>query len=219
MSFRPTIGRKTLFIAIAIVGAYYAYFGLTALPFGYRVTNTECETLEVEYVKLSSELGQARRLAADRPRVERMYSETHARWSGVREVLPDQDEMAGLLRRITMAGETSGVTFYLFKPLAPIPATFYFENPVEVSVVGGYHEVATFLGEIAALPRLVNVQGLHLVSFDGEDPDDAVEASFTASAYSVMGPQGKIPGETGAAKSTAAQPRRAGHGSSTASEE
>ncbi len=190
MNIRESMGRRLLLVVLLLGSVYYVYFGPSILPFGFKAKAAECETVETEYEKLWSDLNQARRLAADRERIEQIYEQMHARWSAAREVLPNQDEMAELLRKITMAGESCGVKFYLFKPLTPVPVAFYYENPVEIRVVGGYHQVASFLAEIASLRRLVNVDKLHLVAFKGGEPGETVEASFMAYAYSVMGPRG-----------------------------
>jgi type IV pilus assembly protein PilO len=201
LNIREAKTQRSILIALFVAGAYYAYFGLSAVPFGYRPKADKIKVLKEEYAQLSNELTQARRLAADLPRVEDVYRKTHARWETAHELLPIDQEIPGLLRKMTLVGETAGVDFHLFEPKAPVNRQFYYENAVDVSVVGGYHEVGAFFGEIASLPRLVNVSDLRLaipydlkIQVKGDKPriklvdieeDDTVVASFTATAYSV----------------------------------
>jgi type IV pilus assembly protein PilO len=77
------------------------------------------------------------------------------------------------------------VKFLLFKPGTANPQTYFTENPVQVSVTGGFHRAGTFLSEIAELSRLVNVSQLKLKGFDKGDLDDTVQADFVATAYTL----------------------------------
>ena len=75
--------------------------------------------------------------------------------------------------------------FVLFKPGEPKPTADFTENPVQISVTGGYHRAGSFLSEIAELSRLVNVSQLKVKLFDKGDLDDTVQADFIATAYTL----------------------------------
>ena len=95
--------------------------------------------------------------------------------------------MPGLLRAITLAGFTSGVEFVKFEPQNSTNYEYYAENPVEITVVGGYHEVGSFFSELSSLSRLVTVRVLRMFTLSGGDEGETVTATFQASAYSVSG--------------------------------
>jgi type IV pilus assembly protein PilO len=176
-----------LLTVVFVSGVLFAYFGMTALPFGYRARAERIDGLKENYAKLSSEVTQARRLAADLPRVEALHAQTQRRWEVANTLLPTTTDMAGLLREVTQVGQQAGVDFVKFEPLPPTNHPYYAENPVDLAVVGSYHEVGSFLSEIASMTRLVNVGGMRLISLTGGEMDETVSASFTASAYSVTG--------------------------------
>ncbi|MBN2284519.1 MAG: type 4a pilus biogenesis protein PilO [Deltaproteobacteria bacterium] len=71
--------------------------------------------------------------------------------------LPEQKEIPGLLVAISDAEKEEGLENLLFKPSEPVPKDFYKEIPVSVIVMGGYHDIASFFGRIATLPRIVNI--------------------------------------------------------------
>jgi type IV pilus assembly protein PilO len=77
------------------------------------------------------------------------------------------------------------VKFTLFKPQPPTDGEYYTEYPVEVSVVGGFHEAAAFLSEIANLSRIVNVSKLKMATFEKGRVEETVQATFIASAYTL----------------------------------
>jgi type IV pilus assembly protein PilO len=89
------------------------------------------------------------------------------------------------------------VDFHLFQPKPPIAGEVVTENPVQVEVVGGYHQVGSFLAEMANLDRLINVSGLALVpEQEPADERHTLHATFTATAYSFNGPGGGVPVES-----------------------
>lgn len=77
--------------------------------------------------------------------------------------LPAAAEMEGVLRGITAAGRVRGLQFELFRP-APIQLQDgYAEMPVALRVVGGYHDIGAFLGDLARLPRIVTLHNIVLM--------------------------------------------------------
>jgi type IV pilus assembly protein PilO len=174
-------------LGLLIAAVNYCYFLVGAIPFAYKAKAGEIKELQAEYGKLSTEINQARRLAADLERVEKLHSLTQRKWEIANELLPPRTDMAGLLRSVTLAGHTTGVEFIGFEPNDSRNQEYYAENPVKVSVVGSYHSVGAFLGQIAELPRLVTVRMPKIQALKGGDETETVTAEFMASAYSVTG--------------------------------
>jgi type IV pilus assembly protein PilO len=101
-----------------------------------------------------NELTKAQQLVNRLPELKREFALLTQRWQVAQELLPTQKEVASLLRKVTMAGQEAGVKFLLFKPAEPTKRTDFTENPVQVSVTGGFHRAGAFFGEIADLSRL-----------------------------------------------------------------
>lgn len=69
--------------------------------------------------------------------------------------LPNTTEVPDLLVDITQAGLGRGLEFTLFRPEKEQPRDFYAELPISLQVSGTYHELAEFVSDVAALPRIV----------------------------------------------------------------
>lgn len=69
--------------------------------------------------------------------------------------LPNTTEVPDLLVDITQAGLGRGLEFSLFRPEKEQPKDFYAELPISLQVSGSYHELAQFVSDVAALPRIV----------------------------------------------------------------
>jgi len=71
--------------------------------------------------------------------------------------LPSDTEVPGLLEDITRTGLGSGLDFEQIKLLPEVTQQFYIELPIQIDVVGSYHDLATFVSGVASLPRIVTL--------------------------------------------------------------
>lgn len=77
--------------------------------------------------------------------------------------LPSKTEMPDLLVDISQTALSAGIDNELFEPGAEIPKQFYAEKPIQLRMVGTYHQFGAFVGGVAALPRVV-ILTMHDVS-------------------------------------------------------
>lgn len=96
--------------------------------------------------------------------------------------LPSDTEVPGLLEDITRTGLGSGLEFEEIKLLPEVTQQFYIELPIQISVVGGYHDLATFVSGVASLPRIVT---LHDFDIKPASPDSTskLRMSILAKTY------------------------------------
>jgi type IV pilus assembly protein PilO len=76
--------------------------------------------------------------------------------------LPNESEIPDLLIDMTQAGLSRGLQFEQIKPGALIEKEFYAEKMVNIRANGDYHQLAEFISDIAALPRIINVDNFKL---------------------------------------------------------
>lgn len=76
--------------------------------------------------------------------------------------LPSKSEMDALLSDINQAGIGRGLQFELFRPGQAIVLDYYAELPINVRLVGNYHDIAAFTSDIASLPRIVTLNNLSI---------------------------------------------------------
>ena len=205
MSLRDAKTQRLLLTVVVCAVAGWAYFLSGFLPFGYQAHVKAAKELRGQQEQLSTELEKARRTVGNLPQLEREQRDLERKWQQAEQLLPTTKEMPALLSQITQAGEQAGVEFQAFKPDPSRPLEFYNENPVQVEVKGGFHQVGVFLSRLANMSRMVNVSDLHLDAIDqkvrkkgerraptvgdeGERTDHTLTASFTATAYSLRDP-------------------------------
>ena len=170
------------------------YFLTDSYPFTYQVRNETISELDARHQQLSRDLERARLLVRNLEKVEQEYAILHDQWMVAQTLLPEQNQMPDLLRKVTAAGQQSGVEFQMFKPSTPINQGFYSDNPVEVRIKGGYHQTGVFLSRLANLNRIVNVSDLNMEGVGDQDETPfTVETEMILTAYT-QGPSAPVEG-------------------------
>jgi type IV pilus assembly protein PilO len=96
--------------------------------------------------------------------------------------LPNKSQMDALLVDINQAGLGRGLQFDLFKPAgAESQKEFYAELPIEVKVVGNYHDMGAFAADVGALPRIVTLNDVRINS--NKDGNLVMEATARTFRY------------------------------------
>ena len=103
-------------------------------------------------------------LAINLPAYKQQMDEMHQAFGTLLRQLPNKTEVPNLLVDITQAGLGRGLSFVLFKPDKEKPQEFYAELPINIKVTGSYHELGQFVSDLAALPRIVTVGNIDIVS-------------------------------------------------------
>ena len=185
LDLKNPVHQKIILSGVLAVGALLVFFCTRLLPFNFPVQAERIDAMKVEYEKKSTELARARATVADLPRFEAEYEMLHQRWTLAAELLPTDRQVAALLRKITLAAQQTGVRFVVFRPGGPKNEQYYTELPLAITVNGGYHQIGSFLAELANLRRIITVSNVKLRTNGGNDPLLTTGVEFTASAYSL----------------------------------
>ena len=187
--------QKLLLAFLLSGGALGVYFFTHLLPWTFPRGGEHIAELKSTYEQKSAELARARASVADLPRFEAEYQQLHQRWELASELLPAERQLPTLLRKITLAGQQTGITFTMFRPGGVQPSDYHTEMPISVAVAGDYHSVGSFLAELANMRRIVTVSKLKLSTNTKNDGTGTMTAEFTASAYSLNTAPAAAPGD------------------------
>jgi type IV pilus assembly protein PilO len=78
--------------------------------------------------------------------------------------LPKQIQMAPLLRSISNIGQDVGLRFKLFDPLPLKKHDHYTVLPIDITVSGNYHQLASFINRISQLDQLITFENFVIKS-------------------------------------------------------
>ena len=99
--------------------------------------------------------------------------------------LPSRTEMPDLLIDISQTALGTGIDNELFEPRAEVLRDFYAEQPINVRMVGTYHEFGNFVSAVASLSRVVilTMRDISLRPVDDSDSRLRLEGVITTYRY------------------------------------
>jgi type IV pilus assembly protein PilO len=71
--------------------------------------------------------------------------------------LPSDTEIPGLIEDITLVGLKNGLTFTSIELQNEQLHEFYIEKPIKIVVTGSYHDLGSFVSDVADLSRIVTL--------------------------------------------------------------
>lgn len=158
--------------------------------------------VQAELFRLKAQAEQARQIAGQRPRVEQELKLVEAELQRTIQQLPTEKEIPSLLKRVAGLGQEADLDVALFKPGTATAKEFYTEIPVQLKVMGTYHNLGLFFERLGRLERIVNVADLTMrQAAKGQRTGDTIQAEFGVVTYSYTGTsEAKSGGEAGATK-------------------
>ncbi|MCK2041190.1 type 4a pilus biogenesis protein PilO [Chromohalobacter sp. TMW 2.2308] len=119
--------------------------------------------------------------AANLEQMRTQMAELDTRMQALLKMLPTDTEIPALLDDISDAAQDHRLAIESIRLRSPVPQDFYIEQPFDIRVRGGYHDIAAFLSSVAALPRIVT---LHDFSLSPVGDGDTLRLSLLARTYS-----------------------------------
>jgi type IV pilus assembly protein PilO len=146
---------------LILLGVMLVIAGLFVYLF-YLPLQEEYAGLEKKNNSLHDKLQEDQRIADNLPKFKAEFEKMEALLDAALKELPNEKEIPNLLTSITSMAKESGLEVVRFKPEGERPKGFYAEVPVQLKLVGSYHEVALFSDAVSKLPRIVNLTNLSL---------------------------------------------------------
>lgn len=134
---------------------------------------------QAEEVSLRQSFEQKAFLAANLTEYREQTVEMEEAFSDLLRQLPSETEVPGLVDDVTDTGLGSGLEFANIELSDEVTQEIYIELPIEIDVTGNYHDFATFVSGVAALPRIVTLHDFQIVRQDNV----FLNMSITAKTY------------------------------------
>jgi len=145
-------------ILVVILGIIMAGFYLRF----YSPQQEELKALRADLNKSVEELNKSRTIARDYQKFKEQVTKLDIELKNALTQLPNEKEIPELLKNITVLGKESNLEFTLFRPKAEQPQQFYANVPIELTLLGSYHNTGIFFDKVSKLPRIINVVDFNL---------------------------------------------------------
>ncbi len=162
-------------VALLVLGLLW-YFWLSSSNEELTAEEGKEVTLRTEY---TSKLAQSVNLEALKKQREQVLQYV----TQLEKQLPSKAEMDALLSDINQAGLGRSLQFELFRPGQVNVKEYYAELPIAVKVTGTYHDIGSFVADVANLSRIVTLNNLSLSPVTGKDGVLTMESTAKTFRY------------------------------------
>lgn len=169
-------------ISILFVAIIYAGFHFLTIDQLTQLDRHEKKEIEIK-IEFKVKADQAAKLEL----YKEQLAEMRASFGALLRQLPEKTDVESLLVDVSQTGLASGLEIQKFKPSAEEKKGFYAELPITLEVIGSFHQMASFISGIAALPRIVTISDLKIeplkISGNKKAEQGKLQMSATAKTY------------------------------------
>lgn len=169
---------------VKFIAGVILFVAVLALGYNFHLKDlqSQLESKQAEEATLKEQFSSKAFQAANLDAYKEQMQEMEVSFGALLKQLPSDTEVPGLLEDITRTGLGSGLEFEEIKLLPEVAQQFYIELPIQITVVGSYHDLATFVSGVSSLPRIVTLHDFNLVSAGG-DSSSELRMNILAKTY------------------------------------
>jgi len=171
--------------AMILAGILCVITGIYVYVFFIPVQN-EKEVLKTELNKLMKELNEGKMITRDLEKFKGQVEKLNIELANALTQLPNEKEIPEILKNISRLGKESNLEFTLFRPKTEQPQQFYANVPIDLVIIGSYHNIGTFFDKISKLPRIINVVDFGMVrakEVKGRETDILIRTTCLVNTY------------------------------------
>lgn len=176
----PWYGQVGLFVALGVAGVavfYYMYVMPTAAEMAIR---------EQRLAGLLASIAKGATTASRLNEFKQRVAEREAQLEDLKSRLPEQKDVADLLRRIQTLAAQSDLAIRGFKPAPSVTKQLHAEWPIVLQLDGTYHKLGEFLDRVSKFSRIINVSNINIRAKDKQEPNSTVTAECVATTFVLL---------------------------------
>jgi type IV pilus assembly protein PilO len=178
-------------LALAAAGVFWNWY---ARPVQESITTRQAQLAMIR-ADIDRGLATAQRL----PEFRREVGQLQAQLDRLKAILPEERDVADLLRRVQGMATQSNLTIRGFTPRAVATRQLHAEWPIGLQLEGTYHNLGDFLERVSKFPRIINVSGIRIKAKDAATDGSTIAAECTATTFVLIEPKAAPPAAVPAA--------------------
>ena len=191
LSKLPWYGQIGAFVVVcagAVFGFWYFYVSEVQTDIAMRETR-----LRALRVDIDKGVATARQL----PQFEDQVNKLEQRLESLSAVLPEEKDVADILRRIQGLAAKSNLAIQRFQPGKVVQQKLYAEIPYKLQAEGTYHNLGYFFDQVSKFPRIINISEISLRAKTPPEPNATITADLTATTFVLQEAKGGAGGRGG----------------------
>ncbi len=176
----PWYGQVGAFLVVAIT--LFLVF-----RFYYIGPQLEAQVLkQTELQQKRSEVAQAEQDAIELAAFQMEVDDLNNRLQALSAVLPEQQEVAGLLRRLQTFAVQSNLTLRAFRPQAAVTREMHAEWPIRLQLDGTYHNLGMFFDRVSKFSRIINISDVIIRAKEPPELNLTITVECTATTFVLL---------------------------------
>lgn len=176
----PWYGQVAVFVVLGLVliGGFYWFY---VVP-----TEAEMLTREQKLAALRVDIAKGSATANQLNQFRQQVAELEARLESLKAVLPEQKDVADLLRRIQTLATQSNLAIRGFKPAPSVTKQLHAEWPIALQLDGTYHNLAMFFDRVSKFSRIINVSNISIRAKEKPEPNSTITVDCVATTFVLL---------------------------------
>ena len=179
LSKLPWYNQVAVFVvlSLAAVGAFWNWVARDAMD--------ALETRRGELAKINQTIDRGLATAKRLPEFRREVEQREAQLDRLRAVLPEEQDVADLLRRVQAMATQSRLTIRGFTPRPVTRRQMHAEWPIGLELEGTYHDLGAFLASVSKFRQIINVGNIRIKAQDEKaaTAGSTITAECTATTF------------------------------------
>ena len=170
----------------AQIGAFVVVSGLAVFGFWkfyVAEMQADIDARQTRLTALRADITKGVATARRLPQFQSEVAELERRLDNLRAVLPEQKDVADILRRVQGLATQSSLTIQRFTPQEPKQEALYAALPFKLRAEGTFHNLGLFFDRISKFPRIINVGEITIKPRQLQDASASIEAECVATTF------------------------------------
>lgn len=132
---------------------------------------------------LKADIAKGAATARALPQFQSQVGDLERQLDALKNVLPEQKDVADTLRRIQGLATQSNLTILRFTPEPAKQQKLYQEEPYRITAEGTYHNLGLFFDRVSKFPRIIDVSDISIRALPTQQDNATIIADCTATTF------------------------------------
>jgi type IV pilus assembly protein PilO len=174
LPWQAQIGAFVVVCAGAVFGFWYFYVSEVQADIDLRSTRLTA---------LRADIARGDATARQLKQFEGQVQALELRLESLRQVLPEEKEVADILRSLQGLATKSNLTLKGFTPGKVVQQKLYAEIPYKLQAEGTYHNLGSFFDQVSKFPRIISISEIALKAKPNPSPNATITADLVATTF------------------------------------
>ncbi len=177
LSKLPWYGQIGAFVVVCL-GAAFGFW-----KFYVTEMQADINVRAARLAALRADIARGVATARSLPKFQSDVNKLEQQLDTLRAVLPEEKDVADILRRIQGLATQSNLTIQRFQPGKVVQQAMYAEIPYKLQAEGTYHNLGFFFDRVSKFPRIINVGEISIKAKTPPEPTATIIAECVATTF------------------------------------